>query len=189
KRWAEHSGIPFQTTPQAKNTRPYDGRAECIRCNTCSICPTGARYSPDFTFKRLLERGKFALHDQTLIRKLILDASKPTVIAAQGLNRARPQEQIEYRAPLFVLASGYCWTPHLLLLSQNSRFPNGLANRSGLVGRYMNGHAFLSAFIEIDAKIYPGMNEQHGLISRQFFRSTAGQPVLRHDLRVWASAT
>ena len=43
------SGIPFWSTPQAKNTKPYDGRAQCIRCNTCSICPTGARYSPDFT--------------------------------------------------------------------------------------------------------------------------------------------
>ncbi len=54
KKWAEQSGIPFQTTPQAKNTEPYDGRAKCIRCNTCAICPTGARYSPDYTFRRLL---------------------------------------------------------------------------------------------------------------------------------------
>jgi hypothetical protein len=52
----------------------------------------------------------------------------------------------------------------------------------------MCGHAFHSAFVEVDAKIYPGMNEQHGLISRQFFRSPAGQPFLRHDLRVWESA-
>ena len=44
KKWADQSGIPFQTTPQAKNTQPYDGRAKCIRCNTCTICPTGARY-------------------------------------------------------------------------------------------------------------------------------------------------
>src|SRR5213076_100477 len=53
--WAEKSGIPFEGTPQAKNTRPYGGRAQCLRCNTCEICPTGARYSPDFTFKQLLE--------------------------------------------------------------------------------------------------------------------------------------
>ena len=42
--------------------------------------------------------------------------------------------------------------------------------------------------IEIDTRIYPGMNEQHGLISRQFFRSKAGQPFIRHDLRIWESA-
>ena len=181
KAWGEKSGIPFWSTPQAKNTRPYDGRAECIRCNTCSICPTGARYSPDFTFKRLLERKNFALHDRTLVRKLVLTDKKDRVRVAQAVHRDRPDEPIEYRAPIFVLASGYCWTPHLLLLSE-------CANRSGLVGRYMCGHAFLSANMEIDAKIYPGMNEQHGLISRQFFRSKPGAPFLRHDLRIWESA-
>jgi len=61
KTWAEKSGIPFWGTPQAKNTVPYGGRQQCIRCNTCSICPTGARYSPDFTFKQLMERKKIAL--------------------------------------------------------------------------------------------------------------------------------
>ena len=100
----------------------------------------------------------------------------------------RPDDPIEYRAPVFVLASGYCWSPHLLLLSRCSRFPDGLANRSQLVGRYMCGHAFISAQIEIDAKIYPGMNEQHGLISRQFFRCRPDAPFLRHDLRIWESA-
>jgi quinoprotein glucose dehydrogenase len=188
KKWAEKSGIPFWTTPQAKNTRPYDGRAQCIRCNTCSICPAGARYSPDFTFKRLLLEKSFTLHDRTLIRRLILDDRKPAIVAAQGVDRTAPGEPVEYRAPVFVLASGYTWSPHLLLLSQCGRFPNGLANSSGLVGRYMCGHSFLSAMIEIDANIFPGMNEQHGLISRQFFRSKAA-PFLRHDLRVWESAS
>ena len=182
KQWAVKSGIPFWSTPQAKNTRPYDGRNECIRCNTCSICPTGARYSPDFTFKRLLARKSFALHDRTIVRKLVLHEGKTTVAAAQAANYDRPQESVEYRAPVFVLASGYCWSPHLLLVS-------GLANRSGLVGRYMCGHAFLSAMIEIDARIYPGMNEQHGLISRQFFRCATDKPFVRHDLRVWESAS
>ena len=188
KKWAEKSGIPFWSTPQAKNTVPYDGRAKCIRCNTCSICPTGARYSPDFTFQRLLAEKKIELHDQTLVRKLIPHDTRNTVIAAHAVNRAKPDEPVEYRAPLFIVASGYAWTPHLLLLSRSSRCPNGLANRSGLVGKYMCGHSFQSAFIEIDAKIYPGMNEQHGLISRQYFRCKQDQPFVRHDLRVWESA-
>ncbi|HUK19713.1 MAG TPA: GMC family oxidoreductase [Bryobacteraceae bacterium] len=188
KRWAEQSGIPFWSTPQAKNTQPYDGRAQCIRCNTCAICPTGARYSPDFTFQRLLAGKNFTLHDRTLVRKLVLDDTRPVVGAAQAVNRDAPDDTIEYHAPLFVLASGYCWSPHLLLLSKCSRFPDGLANRSGLVGRYMCGHAFLSAQIESDAKIYPGMNEQHGLISRLYFRCKADAPFIRHDLRIWESA-
>src|SRR4029077_2995014 len=86
-KWAEQSGIPFWSTPQAKNTKPYDGRAQCIRCNTCSICPTGARYSPDFTFQRLLNGKTFTLHDRTLVRKLVRDDATSKVVAAQAVHR------------------------------------------------------------------------------------------------------
>jgi len=187
KAWAEKSGIPFGSTPQAKNTVEYDGRAVCKRCNTCEICPTGARYSPDFTFQRLLEQKKITLQDRTLVRRLALHDTNTKVVRAEAVHGERPSDPITYEARSFVLASGYCWSPSLLLLSANARFPDGLANRSGNVGRYMNGHSFLSAQIEIDAEIYPGMNEQHSLISRQFFRSPKDKPYVRHDLRVWQS--
>jgi quinoprotein glucose dehydrogenase len=187
KKWGEKSGIPFWITPHAKNTRPYDGRAQCIRCNTCAICPTGARYSPDFTYKQLLTHKNFQLHDRTLVRQLVLDRNKTKIVSARALNRDRPNETVEFRAPVFVVAGGYAWSSHLLLLSRNADFPNGLANRSGLVGRYMCGHAYMTAQIEMDAKIYPGMNEAHALISRQFFRCKPGTPYVRHDLRIWES--
>ncbi len=187
KTWAEESGVPFWGTPQAKNTVPYGGRAVCQRCNTCEICPTGARYSPDFTFRALLEKRAMTLHDRTLVRKLVLDDKTTRIAAAQAVNRATG-EAVEYRARRFVLASGYAWTPHLLLLSSSSRFPNGLANRSGLVGRYMTGHAFVGAQIEQDLTLYPGMNEQHSLISRQFFRCRPDAPYVRHDYRIWESS-
>ena len=181
KAWAEKSGIPFQGTPQAKNTQPYDGRMQCLRCNTCEICPTGARYSPDFTFKQLLQAKKIELHDRTLVRRLVASADRKRIESAQAVSRARNGEPIEYRARTFVLASGYAWSPHLLLLSD-------VANSSGLVGKYMNGHAFVGGQIELDAKLYPGMNEQHSLISRQFFRCAPDTPYVRHDLRVWESS-
>ena len=169
----DKSGLPFQATPQAKHTIAYDGRAACQRCGTCDICPTGARYSPDFTFKRLIAQKKIALHDQTLIRKLVLDKTK--IVSAQAANGD------EYRAKTFVVASGYTWSSHLLLLS-------GVANRSGQVGKFMNGHAFIQAFIDLDADIYPNMNPQYGLISREFFRCAPSDPYVRHDLRIWEAA-
>jgi quinoprotein glucose dehydrogenase len=189
KGWAEQSGIPFWTTPQAKNTVDgYGGRARCRRCNTCEICPTGARYSPDWTFKQLLDAKKIQLHDGTLVRRLVLDDASSRVVAARGAREDGTDDDVEYRARTFVLASGYCWSTHLLLLSANSRFPNGLANSSDHVGRYMTGHLAYQTTIDLDLKIYPGMNEQHSLISRQFFRCRPDQPYVRHDLRVWESA-
>lgn len=188
KAWGEKTGIPFQGVPQAKNTVKYDGRAMCIRCGTCDICPTGARYSPDFTFKRLLAEKKITLHDHTLIRKLVLDDAKPTVVAARGVHREGAGEEVEYQARVFTVASGYTWSSHLLLLSASSRFPNGLANRTGQVGKYMNGHAFTSAIMDVETEVYPGMNPQYGLISRRFFRCEKDKPYVRHDLRIWEHA-
>jgi quinoprotein glucose dehydrogenase len=52
----------------------------------------------------------------------------------------------------------------------------------------MTGHLAYQATIDLDLKIYPGMNEQHSLISRQFFRCKPDQPYVRHDLRVWENA-
>jgi quinoprotein glucose dehydrogenase len=189
KGWAEKSGIPFWTTPQAKNTIDgYGGRSICQRCNTCEICPTGARYSPDWTFKTLLTSKRFQLHDRTIVRRLVLDDKTPRVAAARGAKADGSDDNVEYRARTFVLASGYVWSAHLLRLSATTRFPNGLANSSDHVGRYMTGHLAYSTTIDLDLRIYPGMNDQHSLISRQFFRCRPDQPFIRHDLRIWENA-
>ncbi|MGH9415711.1 MAG: GMC oxidoreductase [Terriglobales bacterium] len=184
KEWGKKSGLDFQGVPQAKNTRPYGGRAQCQRCGTCAICPTGAKYSPDFTFQQLLAARRITLDDRTLIRQLVLDSSRDTILAARG-SRYGTGEQVEYHAPIFVLANGYTWSSHLLLLSRSSRYPNGLANRTGQVGRYMNGHEFTTAMVEMDAAIYPGMNPDYGLVCRKFFRCKPGGLYVRHDLRIF----
>jgi quinoprotein glucose dehydrogenase len=189
KDWGEKTGIKFQGIPQSKNTvQGYDDRSICLRCGTCDICPTGAKYSPDFTFKRLLKQNKVTLHDRTLIRKLTLSESNNKIQLAEGVHRDRPNDPVQYRATIFVIASGYTWSPYILLLSRSTRFPNGLANRTGQVGKYSTGHAFLSAFIEIDRDITPGMNPEFGLISREFFRCPPDRPYVRHDLRLWPSS-
>jgi quinoprotein glucose dehydrogenase len=187
KAWVERAGIPFTGCPQAKNTTAYGGRPECQRCNTCTICPTGARYSPDYTYKQLLAKNNVTLHDRTLIRRLIPGEGKTTIAAATGVQSERPDEAVEYGARLFVVASGYAWTPHLLLNSRSSRFPNGLANSSGLVGRYMTGHYFITAQMEVNQKLFPGMNEPYPIISREYFRCAPGKPFVRHDIQIFES--
>lgn len=189
KRWAEQSGLEFNALPLARNLTPFDGRGACCVYDTCDICPTGARYSPDFTFRQLVDRKQIVLHDRTLVRRLVLDGSRPTVASAQGVHQDRPGEIREYRARLFVVASGYSWSPHLLLLSANPRFPDGLANRSGLVGRYMTGHSFVEARVAIDQQTYPGQHRVHSLISREHFRCPTDRPFVRHDTRVWEDTT
>jgi quinoprotein glucose dehydrogenase len=190
KTWAEQSGIRFVGLPMARNLTPHDGRGACCVYDTCGeVCPSGARYSPDFTFRQLTQPKKIALHDRTLVRRLVLDDRRDVVVSAEAYHQDRPDDRIEYRAKTFVVASGYCWSSHLLLLSANRRFPNGLANRSGLVGRYMNGHRFINATASIDEQTFPGQNMTHSLISREFFRCRTDRPFVRHDTRVWESSS
>jgi quinoprotein glucose dehydrogenase len=83
------------------------------------------------------------------------------------------------------------WSAHLLLLSAQPGAPNGLANRSGLVGKYLAGHRNVQAFIALPMTLYPGINEQHSLVTKQFMRVTpsdTGGKYVRHDLRVWESS-
>lgn len=187
KAWAERSGLPFYGCPVARNTVAYDGRGPCRRCNTCTVCPTGARYSPDYTFQRMLARERIELHDQVLVRRLVLHETTDDIVAAVGYHADRPGDAIEYRARTFVLAAGYAWSPHLLLLSASPRFPNGLANRSDTVGRFMTGHRFTTAQIEMPEKLYPGMNAPYPLISRQHFRCAPNSPYARFDIQIFES--
>ena len=135
---------------------PTAAAPQCMRCNTCEICPTGARYSPDFTFKQLLAAKKIELHDQTLVRRLVARPDgKRIVVGAGRVARAQrragrvPREDVRGRVRLLLVAA-----PAAAL--GLAAIPNGLANRSGLVGRYMTGHAFIGAQIELDATLYPG---------------------------------
>jgi len=186
KVWAEKSGIPFWRTPVAKLSEPYHGRNACQRCDTCNICPTGAKYSPDFSFQKLIDAKRIELHSRRLARKLVLAEGSDRIEYVEVLDRDRPDEPVQYRAHTFVVAAGYCWSPHLLLLSANSRYPDGLANKSGNVGRYMTGHRGIVTNVEVPEKLYPGMYFNDSLLSKRFEARPDGN-YIRHDLRIWES--
>jgi quinoprotein glucose dehydrogenase len=193
--WVTGAGIPTWINPVAKNSKPWRGRNVCQRCDTCNICPTGAKYTPDFTFQQLLSAGRIRMHPRTLVRRLELEEGTDRIHAAVARSYDDPDTDVVYRASTFVLAAGYAWSPHLLLLSAQARYPDGLANSSGLVGRYMAGHRSVSAFMELPMRLLPGMYNGHSLISKYFQRPTVdGGPGLprgfmRHDFRVWESTT
>jgi len=198
KGWVTDAGITMWSQPSAKNSVVYDGRPQCCRNDTCTpICPIGAKYSPDFTWNRLRASKRVELHTNTLVRRLETDASGRVVRALAVRSGSHPERSegsavpdVEYRARTFVVAGGYVWSSHLLLSSQSSKYPNGLANSSGLVGRYLCGHRNVQAFIRLPMKLYPGINGQHSLVTKQFMRVPRRDDgkYLRHDLRVWESS-
>jgi quinoprotein glucose dehydrogenase len=88
---------------------------------------------------------------------------------------------------MFVVAAGYAWSPHLLLLSSQRGAEAGVANSSGVVGKYLAGHRNLQTTMSVPIRLYPGMGGEHSLLSKQFMRKPDGR-YARHDLRIWESA-
>ena len=191
REWAETSGIPYWRNPVAKNSRPWRGRRQCVRCDTCSICPTGAKYSPDFTFRGLLDEGRITLHDRTMARRLVPAAGSDAIETVEAFHRDNPDDPVTIRARQFVLAAGYAWSSHILLVSAGGRFPGGIANRSGTVGRFITGHRWVNAFVSVPLRLYPGVYRSDSLLSKRFqHQDDEAQPdgkYIRHDLRIWES--
>ena len=188
--WAAAADIPAWGTPSAKNSVPHAGRAQCQRCDTCyPVCPTGAKYSPDFTWDALVAARKVDLVPGVLVRRLETEGRSGRIVRATGNATDATGEPVTLVASTFVLAAGFVWTPHLLLLSRSAAHPDGLANRSGLVGKYVAGHRNVNAYVRLPMELYPGINVQHSLVSRKFMRAPAGRGrYLRHDLRIWESS-
>ncbi len=189
QQWATKAGIATWSTPSAKNSVAQDGRGQCQRCDTCyPICPTGAKYSPDFTWDALIARKRITLVTETLVRKLEADPKTGRITRATGNRTTASGEEVTIEGGTFVLAAGFVWSPHVLLLSKSSAFPDGLANRSGLVGKYLAGHRNVNAYLRLPMELFPGINVQHSLVSKQFMRVPRSSRYLRHDLRIWESS-
>jgi glucose dehydrogenase len=182
KEWATKAGIATWSQPSAKTSIAFKNRPACCRNDTCTpICPIGAKYSPDMTWQPLRAAKRIQLVTRTVVRRLVLDPSMKRISHAIAVDRGDPNTPVEFHAKQFVVAGGYTWSSHLLLLS-------GVANSSGLVGKYLAGHRNVQAFIALPIRLFPGINEQHSLLSKQFMRA-AGGDFIRHDLRIWESAS
>lgn len=189
RQWATKAGIATWSTPSAKNSVARDDRAQCQRCDTCyPVCPTGAKYTPDWTWESLVARKKVTLLTETLVRRLIADPKTGRIVRATGNRTDATGGEVTIEAKTVVLAAGFVWSPHLLLLSRDAAHPNGLANRSGLVGKYLAGHRNVNAYLRLPMELYPGINVQHSLVSKQFMRVPKSSRYLRHDLRIWESS-
>jgi glucose dehydrogenase len=187
--WAGRAGISMWSQPSAKNSSPYRGRPACCRNDTCfPVCPIGAKYSPDFTWDALRRDGRVRLIPRTVVRRLMVEGRGGRIASATAVDRTTGAET-EFRARTFVIAGGYAWSSHLLLASRDASHPGGLANRSGLVGKYLCGHRNVGGFISLPMELFPGINTQHSLLSKQFMRKPRGDAYLRHDLRVWESTS
>jgi len=135
----ERLGITTHSVGNARNSEPYDDRSACVGYGTCQpVCPSGAKYDASTHIEAAEEEGARVI-DRAPVQRLETDSSGARVERAVY---ATPDGERVQKARQFVVACGGVETPRLLLLSRSDQHPNGLANSSGLVGRYFMDHLF-----------------------------------------------
>lgn len=92
--------------------------------------------------------GNFTLLPNKLAREVLVgpDGRARAVSVIDTVTRGEE----EIRAAFFAICCGAIETPRLLLNSRSPRFPNGLANSSGLVGCYLTGNASATLLVYLE---------------------------------------
>src|SRR5437899_10756800 len=168
-------GIAFHSLPQARNSVAYGGRSQCRACATCQVCPTGAKASTDLTHVPAAEATGRArvLTEATVLRLEVGSSGQVNAAIYAG------PDKVERRATarVFIVAAGAVETARPLLLSASREFPDGLANRSGLVGRLFMSHPSVDVTGRAREKVYPYRIGFSTAMSRQF--AAEGNPAAR----------
>ena len=127
------------TGNMAINSVPRQGRGRCMQIGFCfQGCKSGAKWSTLYTEIPAAERtGNFELRPESHVTRIEHDdAGKATGVVYFDKD-GKEQRQ---KARIVCVAGNSIETPRLLLLSSSNKFPDGLANSSGQVGRNYMRH-------------------------------------------------
>ena len=118
-------------------TKAHNGRPACHYCGQCGRgCKTRSNFSsPSVLLPPALATGKLKIVTGAMAREVLTNAEgRATAVAYVDTATGKTEE---IRAKIIVLAASACETARLLLNSKSTRHPDGLANSSGNVGRYL----------------------------------------------------
>jgi len=107
----------------------------------------------DVTYVRKAEAtGRVDIRTESMAREIEVDA-RGRVRGVVYIDNEGRHQRVSGRA--VVVAGNAVETPRLLLMSHSSRFPDGLANSSGLVGRNFMEHLAVYSFGLFDHRVDP----------------------------------
>ena len=127
------------------NSQPRNGRGSCQQIGFCfQGCKSGAKWSTLVAeIPRGEATGKLEVRPESHVTKIEHDASGKVTGVVYRDKDGKEQRQ---KARVVCVAGNSIETPRLLLLSASSKFPQGLANSSGQVGknymRHMTGSVY-----------------------------------------------
>ena len=166
--------------------KPEQGRAACQNRSICTRgCSYGAYFSTQSsTLPAARATGKLTLITDALVEGIDSDAQTRRATGVRVLD-TRTRKRSRYTARVIFLCAGSFNSVGLLLRSANAAHPNGLANSSGVLGRYLMDHATtvgVAALVPgFEQRTYRG-NRPTGVIVPRFVNTgadSAARPFLR----------
>ena len=137
KQASDRLNIPCVPSRLSILTKPLNNRPACHYCGQCGRgCATHSNFSsPSVLIPPALKTGRLKIITGAMAREVTIDDGG----LANGVTYVdkKTSRDNHVRARIVVVAGGACESARLLLNSKSSRFPDGLANSSGAVGKYL----------------------------------------------------
>jgi choline dehydrogenase-like flavoprotein len=129
------------TDPQPIHTK--QGRAQCQNRTICERgCPYGGYFSSNAsTLPWAMKSGKMTLRPDSVVHSIIYDEKLKKATGVRVVD-ANTKEMVEYYAKIIFLNAAALNSNLILLNSTSNRFPNGLGNDSGVLGKYIAFHNY-----------------------------------------------
>ncbi|MDQ2844536.1 MAG: GMC family oxidoreductase N-terminal domain-containing protein [Acidobacteriota bacterium] len=160
-------GLRTSPLPMAINSVEYKGRPACQNDGWCDAgCPILALASPLAVYLPQAKKAEAELRHHSCVTRLLMDAKGERVSGVEYYDEAG-QRQFQ-PARMTVIAAYAFQTPRLLLNSATRNHPEGMANSSGLVGKYMMTHSSANSY---------GLFREH----TENFRGTVGGQLLSQE--------
>ena len=161
-RWAQ------LTSPQ--EIHKQQGRDRCYARDLCYRgCPFGGYFSSvSSTLPWAKKTGNLTVRPHSVVHSIIYDEQKGKVTGVKIIDAITKQEVTYYARVIFLNAA--CLNSNLILLnSKSNRFPNGLGNDNGLLGKFMafqNYRASVGGTVEgFEDRYYFGRNPTNPIIA------------------------
>jgi choline dehydrogenase-like flavoprotein len=139
KRGAVKQKIPVVPSRLSILTRKINNdRGVCFFCHQCN---RGCQVYADFSsgtclIKPAMKNGRIDLYTQAMVREVNTD-DKGKATGVTYINK-KDGKEYQIKAKVVVLAASACESARMLLNSKSKNHPNGLANGSGVVGKYLH---------------------------------------------------
>lgn len=171
---AEKLGWKTGPVPLLINSVERDGRPACGRCGECVgfACPTNSKNGGHNTMLvRAMATGRCELICDTLVERIDTEGGKHAtgVRLVQHMEGAVQRRRI--KAGHVVAAAGAIESARLLLNSATDVEPDGIGNRSGQVGRHLQGHVYAGAYGLFDEIVQDGLGPGVSIATFRFDHS------------------